>query len=226
MKTCRWTPYSKFRWIGREDYGVHPELGRTWVAAAPGLLRRRQHFGSNGNDFEMTLFSQQFLGFLGWPIFTFHFGLQAAEFKKVMVVVREEKHDIFSWWEVDSLSREARQKTDSLARAARKYDVPDPSDRRWDSGSEGQAVQSATSWNVALTLSIQWIRQSHRKDIQMFDEVFIAMTWIARLDRAASEAARQVQDAAERGETFFADGMWGRQIGTFIFCFILRWGEA
>jgi len=44
----------------------------------------------------MTLFSQQFLGFLGWPIFTFHFGLQAAEFKKVMVVVREEKHDIFS----------------------------------------------------------------------------------------------------------------------------------
>ena len=134
-----------------------------------------------------------------------------------MVVVREEKHDIFSWWEVDSLSREARQKTDSLARAARKYDVPDPSDRRWDSGSAGQAVQSATSWNVALTLSIQWIRQSHRKDIQMFDEVFIAMTWIARLDRAASEAARQVQDAAERGETFFAevDGMWGRQIGTY-----------
>ena len=156
-------------------------MGRTWVAAAPGLLRRRQHFGSNGNDFEMTLFSQQFLGFLGWPIFTFHFGLQAAEFKKVVVVVREEKHDIFSWWEVDSLSREARQKTDSLARAARKYDVPDPSDRRWDSGSEGQTVHNKLKCSFDPFNSVNKTKPQKKYCIQMFDEVLIAMTWIATL---------------------------------------------
>ena len=34
-----------------------------------------------------------------------------------------------SCWQVDSLTQEARQQTDSLSRVARKYDLPDLSDR-------------------------------------------------------------------------------------------------